>query len=190
MTTSSRAWLRPTMEYGPLVVFFVAYSLYNLFVATGALMVATVIAIIASYVVERRVPIILIVTAVIVLIFGGLTLILKDERFIKMKPTAVYGLFAVVLLGGLMIGRSPLKRLLSGAWQMTEQGWRTLTLRFGLFFAVMAVLNEIVWRTQTTSIWVDYKIFGTTVLMLIFTACQAPLIMRHQIDEEENTPAE
>ena len=98
--------------------------------------------------------------------------------------------YVSIYWGGLMIGRSPLKRLLSGAWQMTEQGWRTLTLRFGLFFAVMAVLNEIVWRTQTTSIWVDYKIFGTTVLMLIFTACQAPLIMRHQIDEEENTPAE
>jgi intracellular septation protein len=185
MTVRSRAWLRPTMEYGPLAVFFVAYIFGNLIVATGALMAATVVALAASYILERRVPAILVITATVVLVFGTLTIVLDDERFIKMKPTIIYGLFAVALLGGQLIGKPVLKMLLSAAWQLTEQGWRTLTYRFGLFFVVMTVLNEVVWRTQSTDFWVNYKLFGTIVLTLAFTAFQAPLIMRCQIDQAE-----
>lgn len=186
------AWLRPAIEYGPLGVFFVVYLKYDLITATGAFMAATVVALIASYATERRIPIVLVVTAVVVLVFGGLTLILDDERFIKMKPTIVQALFAVVLLGGLAIGKPLLRPLLSAAWQLTDRGWHLLTLRFGLFFAVMAVLNEIVWRTQTTDFWVNYKIFGALALTFAFTASQARLIMRYQIDpdEAETNPVE
>ncbi len=189
MEKNSPAWLRPTIEYGPLGVFLVAYYKFDLIAATGAFMAATVVAIAVSYVVERRVPIILVVTAVVVMVFGGLTLILDDDRFIKMKPTIVQGLFAVVLVGGLAIGKPLLKPLLSAAWQLTDRGWRLLTLRFGLFFAVMAVANEIVWRTQSTDFWVNYKIFGALAITFAFTASQAPLIMRYQIDPEEGEPS-
>ena len=133
---------------------------------------------------ERRVPMVLVVTAVVVMVFGGLTLYLDDERFIKMKPTIVQALFAVVLLGGLMLRKPLLKPLLSAAWQLTDRGWQQLTLRFGLFFAVMAVVNEIVWRTQSTDFWVNYKIFGALALTFAFTASQARLIMRSQVDPE------
>lgn len=190
MTRSRPAWLRPTIEYGPLGVFFIAYLKYDLFAATGAFMVATVVALVASFLVERRIPIVLVVTALVVLVFGGLTLILNDVRFIKMKPTIVQALFAAVLLGGLLVGKPLLKPLLSAAWQLTDQGWRLLTLRFGLFFAVMAVLNEIVWRTQSTDFWVNYKIFGALVLTFAFTASQGRLIMRCQIDETEEKKEE
>lgn len=188
MIKKTPAWLRPAVEYGPLGIFFVAYYKFDLIFATGAFMVATMIALAVSYFVERRVPIVLVVTAVIVMVFGGLTLFLNDERFIKIKPTIVQALFAVVLLGGLLVKRPLLKPLLSAAWQLTDEGWRILTLRFGLFFAVMAVLNEIVWRTQSTEFWVNYKIFGALALTFAFTATQARLIMRCQIEpvEEEN----
>ncbi len=182
MIKKTPSWLRPAIEYGPLGVFFVAYYKFDLIFATGAFMVATLIALAASYIAERRVPIVLVVTAVVVMVFGGLTLFFDDERFIKMKPTIVQALFAVVLLGGLLIDKPLLKPLLSAAWQLTDQGWRSLTFRFGLFFAVMAVINEIVWRTQTTEFWVNYKIFGALALTFAFTAMQARLIMRYQVD--------
>ena len=182
MTTSNRPWLRPAVEYGPLIFFFIAYVKYGLMAATGALMAASVVAIAASYILERRVPVVTVATAVIVMIFGGLTLYFDDERFIKLKPTIVQGLFAVVLIGGLIFDKPLLKPLLSGAWQLTDQGWRILTLRFGIFFAVMAVINEIVWRTQSTDFWVNYKLFGAIGLTLAFTASQARLILRSQSD--------
>ncbi len=186
MTTPNRPWLRPAVEYGPLVIFFIAYLKFGLMAATGALMAASAVAIAASYIMERRVPVVTVATAVVVMIFGGLTLYFDDERFIKLKPTIIQGLFAVVLIGGLILDKPLLKPLLSGAWQLTDQGWRILTLRFGIFFAVMAVINEIVWRTQTTDFWVNYKIFGAIVLTIAFTACQGRLIMRCQIDSKEN----
>ena len=182
MTTPNRPWLRPAVDYGPLVFFFIAYVNYGLMTATGALMAASAVAIAVSYGVERRIPMVTIVTAVVVMIFGGLTLYFDDERFIKLKPTIIQGLFAVVLIGGLILDKPLLKPLLSGAWQLTDQGWRILTLRFGIFFAVMAVINEIVWRTQSTDFWVNYKLFGAIGLTLAFTASQARLILRSQSD--------
>jgi len=179
------AWLRPAIEYGPLGIFLVVYYKVDLIAATGWFMAATAVALAVSYIVERRVPIVLVVTAVIVMVFGGLTLLLDDERFIKMKPTIVQALFAVVLLGGLALGKPLLRPLFSAAWSLTDRGWNLLTLRFGLFFAVMAVANEIVWRTQSTDFWVNYKIFGALAITFAFTACQAPLISRYQVDPEE-----
>jgi intracellular septation protein len=169
-------------ELGPLLVFFVANAKFNLFVATGAFMVAIVAAMIASYVVVRHVPIMAIVTAIIVLVFGTLTLVLHDETFIKMKPTIIYGLFALILGGGLLFGRSFIAILFDQMFNLTPAGWRVLTLRWALFFFAMAILNEFIWRTQSTDFWVNFKVFGVTPLTMVFAIAQMPLVKRFGLD--------
>jgi intracellular septation protein len=189
MQKTGPAWVKPVADYGPLAAFFIAYLIGGLMVATGALMAATLVAIVLALIYERRIPAAPVVTAVIVMIFGGLTLWLQDERFIKMKPTIVQALFAAVLFGGLLLRRPLLKPLLQAAWTLTDEGWRSLTLRFGFFFAAMAVLNEVVWRSVSTDIWVNFKIFGILLLTLLFTVAQVPLIARHQLHPEEEGDA-
>jgi intracellular septation protein len=169
-------------ELGPLIVFFVANAKFNLFVATGAFMVAIVAAMIASYVVVKHVPIMALVTAVIVLVFGTLTLVLHDETFIKVKPTIIYGLFAVILSGGLLFGRSFIAIMFDQMFNLTPEGWRALTLRWALFFFAMALLNEAIWRTQTTDFWVTFKAFGVIPLTMVFAVAQMPLIKRYSIE--------
>ena len=169
-------------ELGPLVVFFVANAKFNLFVATGAFMVAIVAALIASYVVTRHVPIMALVTGVIVIVFGTLTLVLHDETFIKVKPTIIYCLFAGVLGGGLLFGRSFIAIMFDQMFNLTPRGWRVLTLRWALFFFALAILNEIVWRTQSTNFWVDFKVFGVTPLTMLFAITQMPLIKRYHLE--------
>ena len=169
-------------ELGPLFVFFVANWKFNLFVATGAFMVAIVAAMIASYVVVRHVPIMAIVTAVIVLVFGTLTLVLHDETFIKVKPTIIYGLFAAILGGGLLFGRSFIAILFNQMFNLTPKGWRILTLRWALFFLGMAALNEIVWRTQSTDFWVAFKAFGAIPITMIFAMTQMPVVKRYHLE--------
>jgi intracellular septation protein len=169
-------------ELGPLIVFFVANAKFNLFVATGAFMVAIVAAMIASYVVVRHVPMMAIVTAVIVLVFGTLTLVLHDETFIKVKPTIIYGLFAAILGGGLLFGRSFIAVLFNQMFNLTPKGWRILTMRWALFFLGMAALNEIVWRTQSTDFWVAFKAFGAIPITMIFAMTQMPMIKRYHLE--------
>ena len=169
-------------ELGPLIVFFVANAKFNLFVATGAFMVAIVAAMIASYVVVRHVPMMAIVTAVIVLVFGTLTLVLHDETFIKIKPTIIYGLFAAILGGGLLFGRSFIAILFNQMFNLTPKGWRILTMRWALFFLGMAVLNEIIWRTQSTDFWVTFKAFGAVPLTMVFAISQMPVIKRYHVE--------
>jgi intracellular septation protein len=169
-------------ELGPLFVFFVANWKFNLFVATGAFMVAIVAAMIASYVVVRHVPMMAIVTAVIVLVFGTLTLVLHDETFIKVKPTIIYGLFAAILGGGLLFGRSFIAILFNQMFNLTPKGWRILTMRWALFFLGMAALNEIVWRTQSTDFWVAFKAFGAIPITMIFAMTQMPMIKRYHLE--------
>jgi intracellular septation protein len=169
-------------ELGPLLVFFIANAKFHLFVATGAFMVAVVAAIIASYVVTRHVPIMALVTGVIVIVFGTLTLVLHDETFIKVKPTIIYSLFAAVLGGGLLFGRSFIQIMFDQMFNLTPQGWRSLTLRWALFFFALAILNEAVWRTQTTDFWVNFKVFGVTPLTMLFALTQMPLIKRYQVE--------
>jgi intracellular septation protein len=169
-------------ELGPLVVFFVANAKFNLFVATGAFMVAIVAALIASYVVTRHVPIMALVTGVVVIVFGTLTLVLHDETFIKVKPTIIYCLFAGVLGGGLLFGRSFIAIMFDQMFNLTPQGWRVLTLRWALFFFALAILNEVVWRTQSTNFWVDFKVFGVTPLTILFAITQMPLIKRYHLE--------
>ena len=178
-------WLRPLVDYGPLAAFLIAYWRADLMVATAAIMVATAIVLVVSLLVERRVPLMPLITALVVGLFGGLTLALQDESFIKMKPTIVQALFAAILLGGLAFGRPLLKPLMAQAWQMDDEGWRRLTLRFGLFFVAMAALNELVWRTQSTDFWVNFKVFGIMGLTLVFAIAQAPLMKRHHIAEPD-----
>ncbi len=169
-------------ELGPLLIFFVANAKGNLFIATGAFMVAVIVAMIASYVVTKHVPLMAIVTAVVVIVFGTLTLFLHDETFIKMKPTIVYALFAGILGGGLLFGRSFIAIMFDQMFNLTDQGWRTLTLRWALWFAAMAVLNEILWRTQTTEFWVAFKVFGMVPLTMIFALTQMSLVKRYQLE--------
>ena len=184
MNQPTPKWVKPVSDYGPLFAFFIAYLLYGLFPATAVLIGTTLLALALSYFYERRIPIMPLVTAIIVGIFGGLTLWLQDETFVKMKPTIVQAIFSAVLLGGLVVGKPLLKPLLGAAWQMDDLGWRKLTLRFALFFAAMAVLNEAVWRTQSTDFWVTFKVFGIMGLTLLFAIAQAGLMQRHALAEE------
>ncbi|MEX0590598.1 MAG: septation protein A, partial [Xanthobacteraceae bacterium] len=159
-------------------------SRWGIFAATGAFMAATLVSIALTYALARRIPMMPLVSAVIVLVFGGLTLYLQDETFIKLKPTIIYALFAAVLLGGVVLGRSPLALVLDSVFQLDEEGWRKLTLRWGIFFLVMAVLNEIIWRSVSTDAWVAFKTFGFLPITVLFALAQTPLIMQHNTDKQ------
>jgi intracellular septation protein len=183
MSSRAPGWLKPFVDYSPLAAFFIAYLAGGLYAATATLMAVTVVAVGLSLALERRVPLMPVVTAAIVMVFGGLTLWFKDDRFIKMKPTVVQALFSAALFGGLLFRRPLLKPLLQSAWRLSDRGWYLITWRFALFFAAMAVLNEIVWRNFSTDVWVNFKIFGILALTFVFTAFQVPLITRHQLPE-------
>ncbi len=187
---SAPKWMKPTAEYGPLAVFLLAYWKWDLLTATAWLMGATVIALGIYYVFSRRVPMMPLATAIIVGIFGGLTLWLQDETFIKMKPTIVEGLFSVILLGGLLFKKPLLKPLMGHAWPMEDRGWRLLSFRFAIFAAAMAVLNEIIWRNYPTDVWVTFKVFGLIGLTLIFAITQAPLMKRFALPLEKEAGEE
>lgn len=177
------------IELAPLVLFFVAYSRFDIYTATGVLMVATVASLVASKILLGKLSMMPLVTGAFVLFFGALTLWFSNETFIKVKPTIVYLCFAAPLLGGLLFRKSLLSHVLGEAIMLDEAGWRTLTLRWGLFFIVLAVLNELVWRNFSTSVWVSMKSFGFIPLTILFAVSQAPLMMRHkaqpQVDEKE-----
>jgi intracellular septation protein len=172
------------LELGPLALFFAVYSRLGIFAATGILMATVLVTLGVSYAMLRRIPIMPLVTAVIVVIFGSLTLILHDETLIKIKPTALYILFGAALFVGLWLKKPLLKILFDGALHVTEEGWRKLTWRWAFFFLALAVLNEIVWRTQSTDLWVKFKTFGFLPLTLLFALAQAPLIMKYETKDE------
>src|ERR1700691_2740521 len=172
-------FLKLVLDLGPLALFFFANSRYGIFAATAAFMVAVVAALVVSYAITRHLPIMPVVTAVIVLVFGGLTLFLHDATFIKVKPTIIYALFGAVLLGGLAFNKPLLGVVFDSMFHLTEEGWRKLTLRWAIFFLVLAVLNEIVWRNTSTNIWVDFKVFGVMPLTLVFGALQYPLLQKY-----------
>jgi intracellular septation protein len=171
--------LKLAFDLGPLVLFFVANSRFGIFTATATFMVAVVAALAASYVMTRHLPIMPVVTAIIVLVFGGLTLYLHNDTFIKVKPTIIYALFGGVLLGGLIFHKPFLGVVFDSLFHLTEEGWRKLTLRWAIFFFALAVLNEIVWRNTTTNVWVDFKVFGVMPLTFVFGALQYPLLKKY-----------
>ena len=175
--------LRLAIEAGPLIVFFVANSQAGLFWATGAFMAATMVALAVNYALERRLPTIPLVSGGFILVFGGLTLALADELFIKLKPTIVNSLFALILFGGLATGRSLIKLLLGAAIKLTDEGWRVLTWRWAGFFVVLASVNEIVWRNFSTDFWVSFKLFGIMPMTFAFALAQMRLILRHQLPQ-------
>ncbi|MBI2253640.1 MAG: septation protein A [Proteobacteria bacterium] len=182
---SSSKGIKLLVDFGPLVVFFIAYKAAGLMSATVALIIATVIALAIGYIATKRLAIMPLITAVVVVIFGGLTLWFNDAVFIKMKPTIVQGIFAVLLFGGLALKRPTLQYVMGDALQLTEAGWRILTLRFALFFTAMAILNEIVWRNVSEDLWIDFKVFGILGLTILFSLSQMPLMKRHMIEGDE-----
>jgi len=189
-TRTAPPWLRPAVDYGPLLAFFVTYVAFGLMAATAVVIVASVAALGPAWWFERRVPPMPVITAGVVAVFGGLTLWLQDATFIKIKPTIVQGLIAAILLGGLAFGRPLLRPLLGPALPMLRpDAWHRLTLRYALFFAAMAGLNEVVWRTQSTDVWVSFKVFGILVLTVVFSLCQVPFLQRNQLSEAEQQPA-
>ena len=187
--------LKLALEFGPLAIFFLANSYGDrlfgiaqdrrIFFATGVFIAASLIALALSKVLLRHLPRMAIVNAVVVTVFGGLTIALDDAFFIKVKPTIVNALFGSVLLGGLFFGRSLLALVLETVLQLDAEGWRKLTLRWGLFFFVLAALNEIVWRTQTQDFWVAFKVWGVMPLTMLFALAQTPLILKHEIKRPE-----
>jgi intracellular septation protein len=193
MTPTAKPQLHPllklVLDIGPLLLFFFANSRFGIFVATGTFMVAILAAMAVSYALTRHFPIMTIVTAVIVVVFGGLTLILHDATFIKVKPTIIYALFGAILSGGLIFNKPLLGVLLDSMFQLTEEGWRKLTLRWALFFFVLAILNEIVWRNTSTDVWVDFKVFAVTPLTLLFGALQVPLLKKYAMEGAASDPS-
>ena len=177
------------IELAPLLLFFLVYSRFDIYIATGVLMVSTIASLIASKVLLRKLSLMPLVAGAFVLFFGALTLWFTNETFIKIKPTIVYLCFAAPLLGGLLFRKSLLSHVLGEAFSLDESGWRSLTLRWGLFFVVLAVLNELIWRNFSTSIWVSMKSFGFIPLTILFAVSQTPLILRHQaqpqVDKKE-----
>ena len=187
MKTQINPLVKLALEIGPLVVFFITNSRAGIFPATAAFMVAIAISISLTWFLARRIPMLPLVTGVFVLVFGGLTLALQDELFIKLKPTIVNTLFAVILFGGQMFGKSFLKSLLGEMFAMSEEGWRQLTLRWAVFFLFLAVLNEIVWRNFSTDTWVSFKVFGIMPLTIVFSMTQLPLMNRHRLADQDST---
>ena len=172
--------LKLVVEVGPLVVFFVINARAGIFWGTGTFMVATIASLIASRILFGRIPVMPLVTGACVLVFGGLTLWLQDDHFIKIKPTIVNALFAGVLFTGLLSGQPFLKIVFGEVFRLTEEGWRKLTLRWACFFVCLALLNEIVWRSFSTDAWVSFKVFGIMPLTMAFAVAQIGLLRRYE----------
>ena len=171
------------VDIGPLAVFFIFYIRSDLKTAILPFMIATIIAVLFSYIIEKKIPIMPTVGAVIVLIFGGLTIYFDNETFFKMKPTIINLLFSGILYGGIILNKPLLRYLLGAALKLQDKGWDILTKRWIGFFIALAILNEIIWRTQTTDIWVSFKVFGILPITFIFTLAQFSTIKKYHIED-------
>jgi intracellular septation protein len=201
--------LKLALDFGPLVLFYFANSkpaLFapyfspiiptavatgehaGIFVATAVFMVAILVTIVTSYALTRRLPLMALVTAIVVLTFGSATLYFQNETFIKLKPTIIYLIFAGTLFGGLLFGKSLLMVVFDQMFNLNAEGWRKLTIRWALFFVALAILNEAIWRTQSTDFWVAFKSFGVLPITFVFAALQYPLLMKHDASPKSDTP--
>ncbi|MCA1300237.1 septation protein A [Stappia indica] len=193
--------LKIALELGPLLLFFLANSRGEMlaerfpvitdlggpiFFATAVFMVAIAVSLAVSYVLTRRLPVMPVVSGIVVLVFGALTLWLQDELFIKLKPTIVNVLFGAVLLGGLLFGKSLLGYVFDSVFRLDDAGWRKLTFRWGVFFFFLAALNEVIWRSFSTDFWVSFKVFGMMPITVVFTLMQLPMIQRHTLDHDKD----
>lgn len=179
-------FVKLAVDLGPLVVFFLGNSYLGIYYATALFMAATAISLGLSYAIERKLSPMPIVTGVVVMVFGGLTIWLADDLFIKLKPTIVNSIFASLLIAGLMTRRLFLKFLLDSALQMSDDAWKTFTYRWIGFFIFLAILNEVVWRTQTTDFWVGFKLWGVFPITVIFAIAQTPFLLKHQIKSPDD----
>jgi len=180
---TSQQLLKLAVELGPLLVFFLMNARAGIFWGTGCFIVATLASLVASRILFGRIPVMPLVSAVVVVVFGGLTLWLQDDLFIKLKPTIVNSIFATVLFGGLLFGKSLLSYLFGDVFALTDEGWRKLTFRWACFFVFLAVLNEFAWRLLTTDQWVSFKVFGIMPITMVFAISQVGLLQRHALDK-------
>ncbi len=176
--------LKLAVEVGPLVVFFVTNARAGIYWGTGTFMVATLISLVASRFLFGRIPVMPLVSGACVLVFGGLTLWLQDDHFIKIKPTIVNAIFASALFVGLLAGQSLLRVVFGEVFRLTDEGWRKLTLRWACFFTCLAVLNEIVWRSFSTDVWVSFKVFAIMPLTMVFALAQIGLLRHYELPTE------
>jgi len=172
-------FLKLVLDLGPLLLFFFANAKLGIFWATGVFMAAVLVSLVVSYVLIRRLPVMAVVSAIIVTVFGGLTIALENDTFIKVKPTIIYLLFAGILFGGLIFKKPLLEIAFDQVFHLTEEGWRKLTIRWAVFFLALAVLNEIVWRNFSTDTWVSFKVFGALPLTFVFAMLQMPLLNKY-----------
>ena len=176
--------MKQLFEFFPLIVFFVVYykSDKDLYLSITAVIIATLISLVALYIKERKISTMMLVSTVILLVFGGLSIFLKNDIFFKMKPTIINVLFAIILIGSTFFNKPVLKMLLNSSMKLTDQGWSLMNKLWSGFFIFLALLNEIVWRTQTTDVWVNFKVFGIMGITIVFTIIQIPLLKKHFID--------
>lgn len=182
--------LKLILEAGPLVVFFIVNAKLGIFTATSVFMVVTVLALAFSYWKLKKLPTMPLIGGAFIMVFGGLTIILEDDTFIKLKPTIVNTLFSATLFVGLYMNKSFLKTVLESALSLDDKGWRILTWRWAFYFLFLAIVNELVWRTQTTDMWVNFKVFGVMPLTLLFSLSQVPLILRHGVETDDEPEEE
>tara|TARA_B100001094_G_scaffold132190_1_gene128029 strand:- start:1447 stop:1983 length:537 start_codon:yes stop_codon:yes gene_type:complete len=176
--------MKQLFEFFPLIVFFVVYykSDKDLYLSITAVIIATLISLVALYIKERKISTMMLVSTVILVVFGGLSIFLKNDIFFKMKPTIINTLFAIILIGSTFFNKPVLKMLLNSSMKLTDQGWSLMNKLWSGFFIFLALLNEIVWRTQTTDVWVNFKVFGIMGITIVFTIIQIPLLKKHFID--------
>jgi intracellular septation protein len=174
--------IKIALELGPLIVFFFVNANADIFAATAWFMGAMAVSLLLSWLLLKRIAVMPLVTGVVVLVFGSLTLLLQDATFIKMKPTIVNVLFGATLLGGLLMGQSLLKYVFGDVYKLKPEGWTVLTVRWGLFFFLLAGLNEIVWRFFDTDFWVNFKVWGIMPLTIVFSMLQLPVLTKYAPD--------
>jgi len=180
----NKSLLKFVTDFGPLLIFFTVYykSGNNLSIAIPPLIIATLIAVLISYMVEKKIPYLPLVGGIIISVFGGLTLYFNNPIFLYLKPTIVNIIFALVLfMGRVFLNKNLLKYFFQNAFQIDETGWDKLNTRWILFFIFLALINELVWRTQTEVVWVNFKVWGMLPLTFVFTAFQIPLINKHKL---------
>lgn len=183
------AWLQPASDYTPLGLFLGAYLLSDILTATAVLVAATLVATAVSFAVARKLPVLALIAAAVVSVFGALTLIFQDEIFIKIKPTVMQLLFAAALWTSLWLKRPVLRLVLGRAFPLRQGAWSGLTHRFAIFFIVMALANEVIWRTQSTDVWVAFDTVGQMIITFVFALAQVPFMMRHRLEQEQEESA-
>ena len=183
-TKKEPRWVKFLTEHLPLLLFLFAYVKGDLFLAIKVIVASTAVALVIALVVARRVPVLPLIVAGSVVLFGGASVMFEDERIYYMKPTILNAIFGAVLLGGLIFKQLFLKMVMGDSLALPEEAWKTLTVRYAGLFFVLGALNEVVWRTQTEEFWVGFKIVGPLVLIVIFTLVHLPFFSKYAIDTE------